>query len=82
MASMGARPKWKVTGAKLGSEDASEVAPYPSEKWLKPGPESGLDCFICAMFARPLDSGQGPLPAEPLVRLVWGQVFNSQHPGV
>jgi len=28
---MGARPKWKVTGAKLGCEDASEVAPYPSE---------------------------------------------------
>ena len=25
---MGARPKWKVTGAKLGCEDASEVAPY------------------------------------------------------
>ena len=23
------------------------------EKWSKPGPESGLDCLICAEFARP-----------------------------
>ena len=29
-----------------------DVRQLPSKKWLKPGPESGLDCLICAEFDR------------------------------
>ena len=43
--------EWKKSPP-LPSEKRTTSRRLPG-KWFKPGPESGLDCLICAEFARP-----------------------------
>ena len=47
-------PMWSNEGTTCQFQQLS------SEQWLKPGPESGLDCLICAGFTRQRTANPGP----------------------
>ena len=42
---------FSLAAAEPGGNNLKSMSRLLSEKWLKPGPESGIDCLMCVEFA-------------------------------
>ena len=61
----------RTTTCRAKREQLKRFRRLLAETWLKPRPESGLDCLICAELTRAPNPVPSPAPSPPLFG-VWG----------